>query len=189
MCLGVQLLVLLWVLKIRINKPKKLTTPIDRANWFNDDNFKKIVQEKKYESIIKNYYENIKRKSRQNLWKEAIKRQNLSEEFYSPDNCYITVLSNSPEDPDLSIARVRLKPGVTTSLHRLIRTSERYYIVSGKGYVEVGKLPPQEVNVGDIVFIPPMCPQRIQNIGFEDLVFLAICTPRFSSQGNRIKIL
>lgn len=30
-----------------------------------------------------------------------------------------------------------------------------------------------------MVLIPPMCRQRIANIGIEDLVFLAICTPRF----------
>jgi oxalate decarboxylase/phosphoglucose isomerase-like protein (cupin superfamily) len=36
------------------------------------------------------------------------------------------------------------------------------------------------VTAGDIVLIPPMCRQRITNIGLDDLVFLAICTPRFS---------
>jgi oxalate decarboxylase/phosphoglucose isomerase-like protein (cupin superfamily) len=34
--------------------------------------------------------------------------------------------------------------------------------------------------MGDIVLIPPMCRQRIINIGQHDLVFLAICSPRFS---------
>jgi oxalate decarboxylase/phosphoglucose isomerase-like protein (cupin superfamily) len=46
--------------------------------------------------------------------------------------------------------------------------------------VAIGELPPQEVAAGDIVFIPPMCRQRITNIGNEDLIFLAICSPRFS---------
>ena len=47
--------------------------------------------------------------------------------------------------------------------------------------MEVGDLPPQEVEVGDIVIIPAMCRQRIKNIGQDDLVFLAICTPRFTA--------
>jgi oxalate decarboxylase/phosphoglucose isomerase-like protein (cupin superfamily) len=47
--------------------------------------------------------------------------------------------------------------------------------------VEVGNIPPKEVNAGDVVLIPPMCRQRITNIGSNDLVFLAICTPRFSN--------
>jgi mannose-6-phosphate isomerase-like protein (cupin superfamily) len=113
--------------------------------------------------------------------KEAITRQNLGDEFYAPEKCYITELSNTPDDPDVSIARARVEPGVTTRRHRLSETVERYYIVSGRGRVEVGNLPPQEVNAGDIVLIPPMCRQRITNIGSEDLIFLAICTPRFSN--------
>jgi mannose-6-phosphate isomerase-like protein (cupin superfamily) len=112
---------------------------------------------------------------------EAIKHQNLSNEFYTPEKCYITELSNTPDDPDASIARARVVPGVTTRWHWLIGTVERYYIVNGRGRVEVGKLPPQEVRAGDIVLIPPKCRQRITNIGSQDLVFLAICTPRFSN--------
>jgi mannose-6-phosphate isomerase-like protein (cupin superfamily) len=113
--------------------------------------------------------------------KEAVKQQDLSTEFYTPEKCYITELSNTPDDPNASIARARVKPGVTTRWHRLIGTTERYYIVTGRGRVEVGNLPPQEVKSGDVVLIPPMCRQRITNITSEDLIFLAICTPRFSN--------
>lgn len=113
--------------------------------------------------------------------KEAIKHQNLRKEFYTPERCYITELSNTPDDPQASIARARVKPGVTTRWHRLKGTAERYYIVSGRGLAEIGELAPQEVSAGDIVLIPPRCRQRITNIGPKDLVFLAICTPRFSN--------
>ena len=112
--------------------------------------------------------------------KETIKQQNIKEEFYTPEKCYITELSNTPDDPDVSIARARVEPGVTTRWHRLKETFERYVIISGRGIVEIGKLPPQEVIAGDVVLIPPMCRQRITNTGTEDLVFLAICSPRFS---------
>jgi mannose-6-phosphate isomerase-like protein (cupin superfamily) len=112
---------------------------------------------------------------------EAIKHQNLDNEFYAPEKCYITELSNTPEDPDASIARARVEPGVTTRWHRLIGTVERYYIISGRGRAEIGSLPPQEVSAGDIVLIPALCRQRITNIGSKDLLFLAICTPRFSN--------
>ena len=113
--------------------------------------------------------------------KETIKQLNLSDEFYTPEGCYITEVSNTPDDPDASIARARVRPGVTTRWHRLKGTAERYYIVEGRGRVEVGKIPPQEVKAGDVVLIPPMCRQRITNIGSEDLILLAICTPRFSN--------
>lgn len=45
--------------------------------------------------------------------------------------------------------------------------------------MEVGDLPPRAVGPGDVVVIPPACRQRITNDGHEDLIFLAICTPRF----------
>lgn len=48
--------------------------------------------------------------------------------------------------------------------------------------MEVGGLPATAVGVGDVVRIPPGCPQRIANTGSSDLVFLAICTPRFLPQ-------
>ena len=112
--------------------------------------------------------------------KAEIKKQNLKTEFYTAEKCHITELSNTPHDPDLSIARARVEPRVTTRWHRLKGVTERYYIVSGRGLAEIGDLPPQEVTAGDIVLIPPMCPQRITNIGKDDLIFLAICSPRFT---------
>ncbi len=101
-------------------------------------------------------------------------------EVLTPEGCYITELSNSSDDPELSIARARVEPGITTRWHRLTGTTERYCILEGRGRVEVGDLPPQDVGPGDVVLIPAACRQRITNTGQDDLVFLAICTPRFS---------
>ena len=112
--------------------------------------------------------------------KENIKRQNDKTEYYTAEKCFITELSNTPDDPDLSIARARVEAGVTTRWHRLKGITERYYIISGKGLAEIGELPPQEVTTGDVVPIPPMCRQRITNIGKDDLIFLAICSPRYT---------
>jgi len=111
--------------------------------------------------------------------KASIKKQELANEFYTAEKCFITELSNTSDDSEVSIARARLAPGVTTNWHRLKDTAERYCILNGEGLVEIGELSPQQVNPGDMVLIPPMCRQRITNTGAEDLVFLAICTPRF----------
>lgn len=100
-------------------------------------------------------------------------------EFHTAEECWILELSNSPADPQLSIARARVAPGVTTRWHRVRGTAERYVIVEGAGRVEVADLPPREVGAGDVVLIPPGARQRIANTGAVDLVFLAICTPRF----------
>ena len=114
--------------------------------------------------------------------KEAIRGFDPDAEIYTPEKCYIIELSNTPDDPEVSIARARVARGVTTRWHRLAGTTERYVIVEGRGRVEVGALPPQDVSAGDVVLIPPSCRQRITNAGAEDLTFLAICTPRFEPE-------
>jgi len=114
--------------------------------------------------------------------KEAIRRFDAASEFYIDEGCHIVELSNTPDDPDVSIARARVEPGVTTRWHRLSGTIERYVMLEGRGRAEVGDLPPQEVRPGDVVVIPPGCRQRIANVGDGDLVFLAICTPRFRAE-------
>lgn len=100
-------------------------------------------------------------------------------EFPIAEGCFVNELSNTPDDPAVSIARARVPPGVTTRWHRVNGTAERYVILEGKGRVEVGTLTPQDVGPGDVVLIPPSCRQRITNTAEKDLVFLAICTPRF----------
>lgn len=105
-----------------------------------------------------------------------------SAEYYFEEGCFILELSNSAQDPALSIARARVKAGMSTRLHRLTGLVERYVILSGLGNVEVGGLPAQPVSAGSVVIIPPRCSQKITNTGAEDLIFLALCTPRFETQ-------
>lgn len=100
-------------------------------------------------------------------------------EYWFPEGCHIDELLNDPNDPVVSIARARVPAGGTTRWHRLRGTAERYLIESGRGRVELGVLDPREVGPGDVVIIPPGCRQRIANLAADDLVFLAICTPRF----------
>ena len=71
-------------------------------------------------------------------------------------------------------------PGVTTRWHRLRGVTERYLILKGQGRVEVGEEPPAKVGPEAMVLIPPETAQRItHNRQRLDLIFLAICTPRF----------
>jgi mannose-6-phosphate isomerase-like protein (cupin superfamily) len=110
---------------------------------------------------------------------EGVRPIDPAREYFTAERCHILELSNSAADPALSIARARVTPGVTTHWHRLIGIAERYVIVEGRGSVEVGDHAAQSVGPGDVVLIPPQCRQRIRNVGESDLVFLAICTPRF----------
>lgn len=107
---------------------------------------------------------------------------NLDREFWTDERCYITELLNTGDDPEVSIARARVLPGVTTRWHRLRGITERYVILEGKGRMEVGNLEPQDVGTGAVILIPSDIRQRITNIGNQDLIFLAICTPRFCQE-------
>lgn len=104
-----------------------------------------------------------------------------SKEYFFVEGCYINELANSAQDAAVSIARARVTRNITTHWHQLSATTERYVILEGQGNVEVGDLPAQTVFPGDVVIIPPDTPQRITNTGVGDLVFLAICTPRFKT--------
>jgi mannose-6-phosphate isomerase-like protein (cupin superfamily) len=115
----------------------------------------------------------------------SVARYNPAAEFHTGEDCYITELRNTAADPDCSIARARVKPGVTTRLHCLERTSERYVIISGNGQVTVGTDAATPVAAFDVVHIPAGVPQQISNSGGEDLVFLCICTPRFRMENYR----
>ena len=111
--------------------------------------------------------------------KPKIQQCDLSQEYYFDEGCFITELSNTADDSQVSIARARVEAGNTTKWHHLQGVTERYVILEGDGRVEVGDLEPQQVRVGDVVIIPPEVRQRISNTGEGDLIFLAICSPRF----------
>ena len=113
------------------------------------------------------------------MMQPEIRHADPSKEFVTQENCFILEVANDAGDPDVSIARARVRPGVTTEWHRLEGIVERYIIVGGSGRVDVGDLPPTIVSEGDVVRIPANVPQRIANIGDEDLLFLCVCTPRF----------
>lgn len=111
--------------------------------------------------------------------KAAIFTADDSRERLTEEQCHILELSNTAGDEAASIARARVAPGVTTRWHRLDGIAERYVILEGSGIVEISDLPAQQVCAGDVVIIPPGERQRIRNDGTQDLLFLAICTPRF----------
>jgi len=99
-------------------------------------------------------------------------------EVYTVERCYITELLNDEAWPEVSLARARVRPGVTTQLHAL-SVAEWYVIESGSGRVAIGDAGPQTVTAGSLVAIPRGITQCIENTGPDDLVFLCLCAPRF----------
>ena len=107
-----------------------------------------------------------------------------ADEYWFREGCYITEWANDQADAGASVARARVEPGATTRWHALAGITERYVMLSGRGRAEVGD---RQIDVapGDVVVIEPGEAQRIANTGESDLVFLAICTPRFRPEAYR----
>jgi mannose-6-phosphate isomerase-like protein (cupin superfamily) len=99
-------------------------------------------------------------------------------EFFTGERCHITELLNDASVPDVSVARARVEPGVTTELHCL-DCAETYVIVAGHGLMEGGDGGRFAVGPGDSIDIPAGAPQRISVSGDSDLIFLCVCRPRF----------
>jgi len=101
-------------------------------------------------------------------------------EFEIEERAFIVEMLSSQSDPSCSIARARIKPGITTALHAVHATVERYLILQGEGEVTVADKPAERVRAMDIVWIDQDEPQKIRNVStVDDLIFLCVCTPGF----------
>jgi mannose-6-phosphate isomerase-like protein (cupin superfamily) len=113
--------------------------------------------------------------------KPKIIKADILHESFLPEGCFLFENwgAATTGDSQVSVARARVEPGVTTKRHHLEGIQEIYLITQGKGRVTIGDLEPTEVAAGDLVVIPAGVRQQIANIGETDLVFYCICTPSF----------
>jgi mannose-6-phosphate isomerase-like protein (cupin superfamily) len=111
-----------------------------------------------------------------------IYRTDPAAEYYTEERCHIIEILNTAAVADVSVARARVEPGVTTAWHR-VTFDELYYILTGTGRMEIEGEETTEIGPGDIARIPAGHAQRITNLTDSDLVFLCICTPRFQEKG------
>ncbi len=98
--------------------------------------------------------------------------------FTAGDGCTLRELANAATEKAsfrYSLAHAVVAVGQKTAPHRL-KTSEVYYILTGEGKMHINE-ETAEVRSGDMVDIPPMALQWIENTGREDLVFLCIVDP------------
>jgi mannose-6-phosphate isomerase-like protein (cupin superfamily) len=109
---------------------------------------------------------------------EIIRTESIPE-IYTEERCFITEILNAEEFPDISVAQARVRPGVTTALHKLRDTDEKYYVLKGTGEMVIDGKITGRIQAGDLVIISRNITQSVKNTGSDDLVFLCICTPRF----------
>jgi mannose-6-phosphate isomerase-like protein (cupin superfamily) len=104
-------------------------------------------------------------------------------EFCTDDHYYVTEWWNSPEDSALSVARLRVEPGISTRAYRLRGVTERYLFLSGHGLIEIDGTN-REVEPGDGLLIKAGSWRCITNMGERDLGLLSICRPRFKRMSH-----
>ena len=67
---------------------------------------------------------------------KIVKAKSLRE-ILTPEQCFIYEDWSSK---NVSIARAKVKSGITTKAHHLVGVDEIYLIIRGKGKVKIGKL-------------------------------------------------
>ena len=101
-------------------------------------------------------------------------------EHYLDERIYAAEYINDPAVPNFSLARCRVKTGITTQLHSL-SVDEWYVVESGQGRMEV-ESQENDIGPGSIVQIPKGVNQRVSNTGEHDLIFFCVCMPRFTPE-------
>ncbi len=99
-------------------------------------------------------------------------------EFIAGDHTRLRELLHPDRQPvsiRYSLAHALLAPGESSTKHSL-KSSEAYYILSGRGRMNIAN-ERRDVTPGATIYIPPHALQWIENIGSEPLVFLCIVDP------------
>ena len=90
----------------------------------------------------------------------------------------------SPNETDdlirYSIAHCTINPGKSSIPHTM-KTSEMYYIMQGNGIIHVGE-EQKQVKQNDVIFVPPMSKQFLENNGDIQLVALCIVDPAWRQE-------
>lgn len=116
-----------------------------------------------------------------------VQKLNTCDEFIAGDSTRLRELLHPDKQPltlRYSLAHATLPVGETSFPHSL-KTSEVYYILSGKGEMHIQD-ETQLVEPGDTVYIPPNARQFIHNCGSEPLVFICIVDPAWRKEDETV---
>ncbi|MCX6090872.1 MAG: cupin domain-containing protein [Candidatus Atribacteria bacterium] len=112
-----------------------------------------------------------------------IRDVNHRQQKIAGDKTVLREILNPDKDPvgiRYSLAQAVL-PVAGISLPHRMKTSEVYYILSGKGLMHIDE-EMSAVGPGMTIYIPPQDLQFIENIGTEDLCFLCIVDPAWRKE-------
>jgi mannose-6-phosphate isomerase-like protein (cupin superfamily) len=116
-----------------------------------------------------------------------IQKLNTCEEFVAGDGTLLRELLHPEKQPielRYSLAHAIVPVGQTSIPHSL-KTSEVYYILSGRGTMHINE-ETALVEPGDAIYIPPDAKQFIHNSGAEPLIFICIVDPAWRREDETI---
>ncbi len=103
--------------------------------------------------------------------------------FVAADKTHIRELLHPEKNNvpiDYSLAHATVAQGEASVPH-ILKYSEVYYILDGIGKVHIDEAE-KVLKKGDLVHIPPMANQWIENIGTTDLTFICIVSPPWNPE-------
>jgi len=110
-----------------------------------------------------------------------IRNRDAQEPFTTKDGSTIRSLldcANAPVE-NQSLAEASLPAGITTERHYHKISEEFYYILTGRGVVEIDG-EEREVTTGDAILIPPGAWHQIRAL--DSLNFLCCCAPPYAHE-------
>lgn len=86
---------------------------------------------------------------------------------------------------DFSIAHAILNVGESSIAHKLKNSVEIYYILEGKGTMHIDD-DSEDVQPGQLIYIPANSKQYIENTGNDGLKFLCIVSPMWREEDEEL---
>jgi len=119
--------------------------------------------------------------------KMLVKNLRRCRRFVAGDGTDICELLHPDREEEISmgysLAHARLGPGEASAPHRLKSSSEVYFILEGRGRMEIGG-ESAEVVAGQAIYIPPGARQHIENRGDGPLAFLCMVSPPWREEDD-----
>ena len=103
----------------------------------------------------------------------------------APDRSEVRELARPPLARNQSLAEATVAAGAETHEHIHRVTEEIYCFTSGYGRMRLGR-DLLEVDVGDVVVIPPGTRHKVFNPGPDPLVLLCCCSPPYTDEDTEL---
>jgi len=117
-----------------------------------------------------------------------VKRFANQREIVAGDNCILREFFNIEHGDKVecrySLAWAKVPVGQTSQKH-VMKTTEVYFILKGKGKMHIGD-EVEDVGLYDTIYIPSGAVQYVENVGDGDLEFICIVDPAWRAEDEMV---